>query len=99
MASHTHTPEYSKKRRNDIKKLLDSFKILGCEACPETDPIVLEFHHLNPKDKKFTMNFAIKAKYSLTMVMDEVVKCAVLCANCHRRIHAKSCRKSTKSGT
>ena len=48
---------------------------------------VLEFHHLDPSKKEFSIAHA-----RLTSFNDEVKKeldnCALVCANCHREIHA-----------
>lgn len=57
-----------------------------CE-CGEADPIVLEFDH--QADKEFQISHAIHKGYSLKKVQQEVAKCMVRCANCHRRKTAK----------
>jgi hypothetical protein len=31
---------------------------LGCEKCGENHPACLEFHHINPKEKKFSLGRA-----------------------------------------
>ena len=55
----------------------------GCQICGEQDPVVLEFHHRNREDKNF--NIGNGHSWSLEMVLTEIEKCEVLCANCHRR--------------
>lgn len=54
-----------------------------CTDCGETDPIVLEFDHI--EDKKFNIGAANGQGRSLKSVQAEVEKCEVRCANCHRR--------------
>lgn len=54
-----------------------------CVDCGMSDPLVLEFDHL--RDKKRS------AKHMPTMksFREEVAKCEVRCASCHRRRHMK----------
>ena len=57
-----------------------------CVDCGEEDPIVLEFDHL--RDKKFGISKGLQDR-SWQSVLDEIAKCEVVCANCHRRRTAK----------
>jgi predicted HNH restriction endonuclease len=57
----------------------------GCRDCGEVDPDVLDFHHL--RDKLFSLS-DVKNR-NMPQVRAEIAKCVVLCANCHRRVHAK----------
>ena len=50
--------------------------------CGETDPIVLEFDHL--RDKRFEISAALHGR-NWEAILDEITKCEVVCANCHRR--------------
>lgn len=52
----------------------------SCTDCGNTDPRVLEFDHL--RDKVF--NVAQMQSYSLKRVQEEIDKCEVVCANCHK---------------
>ena len=56
----------------------------GYDKCPA----VLEFHHLNPEEKEFSIaDFTSKTKVDLDKARDEIKKCVLLCANCHREFH------------
>jgi hypothetical protein len=57
-----------------------------CIDCGESDPIVLEFDHL--RDKKFGISDGLQSR-RWQDVLDEIAKCEVVCANCHRRRTAK----------
>jgi hypothetical protein len=57
-----------------------------CVDCGESDPIVLEFDHL--RDKKFGISDGLQGR-RWQDVLDEIAKCEVVCANCHRRRTAK----------
>lgn len=66
--------------------LLSMKKAGGCEKCDEKEPICLDLHHRDPTQKDFGVaNYrnASTAKFGA-----ELDKCAVLCANCHRKVHA-----------
>lgn len=53
----------------------------------------LELHHVDPSLKSFTVSGFI-TKYGFTaanqeLVREEIKKCVVLCANCHRELHER----------
>ena len=57
-----------------------------CADCGEDDPVVLEFDHL--RDKLFGISKGLTDR-NWQDVLDEIAKCDVVCANCHRRRTAK----------
>ena len=63
----------------------DYLKEHPCIDCGESDPIVLEFDHINPLEKTVTISRLISGHPSWQKVLNEINKCRVLCANCHRR--------------
>ena len=80
--------ERVKKRRKDMKRILVEYKGGKCEKCGiETHPSVYEFHHLNPDKKDFGVSQKGYTR-SLEKNKQEVDKCIMLCANCHRLKHA-----------
>lgn len=58
-----------------------------CVICGENDPIVLEFDHIDQATKKY--NVSEMMTLSFKKIEEEILKCRVLCANCHRRHTAK----------
>lgn len=57
-----------------------------CIICGESEPVCIDFHHINPIDKEFTIGkHRGKSRESLSK---EISKCVCLCANCHRKAHA-----------
>jgi len=62
--------------------LIEYFAAHPCVDCGESDPIVLEFDH--QRDKCFNVSAGIRDR-SWQAVLDEIAKCEVVCANCHRR--------------
>lgn len=60
----------------------------ACVDCPESDSVVLDFDHVRGEKKK-SVSDLVATGYSLTAIDDEIAKCEVRCANCHRRRHAR----------
>lgn len=56
-----------------------------CVDCGETDPVVLEFDHVDPSTKTGTVSNLIRQHQPWSRVEAEILKCDVRCANCHRR--------------
>jgi hypothetical protein len=79
------------KRKDELTERFQEYKTgLKCQnpKCHESDPCCLEFHHLNPNTKDFDLASAARQGYSWDRLMKEVDKCAVLCSNCHRKLHS-----------
>ncbi len=76
------------KKRNRIvwlkvrKTLWEYLLIHPCVDCGQKDPIVLEFDHLRDKRKNIS---SLTNEASLEKTFEEINKCEVRCANCHRR--------------
>jgi hypothetical protein len=66
--------------------LIDYFRTHPCADCGESDPVVLEFDHQS--DKLFCISQGLRDR-SWQSVLDEIAKCEVVCANCHRRRTAR----------
>jgi 5-methylcytosine-specific restriction endonuclease McrA len=60
---------------------------LNCSECGESHPACLQFHHRNPLEKEGDVSGFVRAGYSKDIIMREIEKCDVLCANCHLRKH------------
>lgn len=78
-------------RANSLKKrtitMITKFKEnYGCALCAENDPCCLEFHHLDPKTKLFEISGT--SKRSVESYRKEMIKCEIVCTNCHKKIHA-----------
>lgn len=71
-----------------ITEFVDEYKRAHpCERCGESDPCALDFHHPSGT-KEFGVGEAVRNGATLKRVKDEVSKCRVLCASCHRKLHA-----------
>lgn len=81
-------PEKAKQQREELKIYIKNIKLRShCVRCGTTDHRVLEFHHRDPKDKKFSIVQCVHNRYSLKALKEEIEKCDVVCASCHRIIH------------
>lgn len=76
------------KRRRDMAAKMIEYKGGKCQICGyDRCSRALEFHHLDPSKKDFTLARTAWAR-SWDVVKAELDKCALLCANCHREVEA-----------
>tara|TARA_B100001564_G_scaffold1933_1_gene1726 strand:- start:15242 stop:15586 length:345 start_codon:yes stop_codon:yes gene_type:complete len=70
------------------KKMVEDAKSVPCERCGDVHPFyVMDLHHRDPSTKtKGGVPYQMKAG-SLKSLREEIDKCMVLCANCHRYVH------------
>jgi hypothetical protein len=73
-------------RERNMKFLLEYLSSHPCVDCGESDPIVLDFDHVRGEKK---VDVSSMSSYCLASVQEEMSKCEVRCANCHRRKTAK----------
>jgi len=72
------------------KDFVDKIKENGCAICGyDRCGSALDFHHVNPQDKKF--NIARYTKVNSDLV-EEIEKCVLVCRNCHMEIEILSKR-------
>lgn len=82
--------------RDRNKKYVQNFlRDNPCVDCGETDPIVLEFDHVRGVKRKNVADM-INAAYSLESLAEEITKCEVRCANCHRRKTYKERKRGSR---
>ena len=78
--------EAVQRRREKTKELLVEYKGGKCEICGYDKCIsALEFHHIASGEKDFGVSDGLTR--SLEKNKEEVDKCILVCANCHREIH------------
>lgn len=85
----TKAKENRRKLRSATKTYLKEYlETHHCVSCPESDPVVLDFDHIDRSTKSFNIASAVGNK-PLKEIIREIGKCQILCANCHRRKTAK----------
>ena len=72
------------RHRRKVKRILveeagGACQICGYERCIEA----LEFHRLEPEEKRFALSMRTR---SLVSLRAEAAKCVLLCANCHMEV-------------
>lgn len=83
------TRKRNKEQRIKNKRFVDWVKSRSCCVdCGETDPLVLDFDHVIG-EKKHNISDLARSSYSREKIMEEIDKCEVRCANCHRKITHK----------
>lgn len=81
--------ELQKIRKAEIKVWYKEWKTSqSCKVCGEDEEACLDFHHLDPSTKEDAVANLIGKAHSIEKIKKEIAKCVVLCANCHRKLHA-----------
>lgn len=89
----TMKKQKKEKEQRDNRRYLKNRKYImrfkqfkGCCCCKEKEPVVLEFHHLDQSKKH--KNVTSMSGCNIDKIKNEIRKCVVICANCHRKLHA-----------
>lgn len=79
--------EAVQKRRDLLKFKAVEYKGGKCEICGyNKNYAALEFHHLDPSQKDFGIAQSGETR-SWDEIQNELDKCIMVCANCHRELH------------
>lgn len=89
--------ENTSQKRLKLKRLLINHLGGKCIDCGFNAHLAaLDFDHLNPEEKKFTIGpklsqYIFEKKGTMEELFEEVEKCVIRCANCHRiKTHPKA---------
>jgi hypothetical protein len=80
--------EAVRKRRKRLRMMAREYlggKCMICGYARCTD--ALDFHHRDPKEKEFGLSDRGLTR-SWEKTLKEIKKCVLICANCHREVHA-----------
>lgn len=78
--------EKSVKYRKDLKRWIEEeFKSDPCVDCGnDFPPFVMDFHHRDRATKILSISEMVNKGLSADKIIDEIAKCDLVCANCHR---------------
>ena len=76
-------------RENFYNYAIEKGLITDCIICgyPKEKTFAIDFHHINPETKKYTISQIIEVKSKRQEAITEIKKCVCMCANCHRLYH------------
>nr|WP_083893854.1 hypothetical protein [Halovivax asiaticus] len=76
------------RRRTRLREWVrDQRQQRGCTRCGMNDPGCLDFHHRKDESKRMNVGEMVTYGYGKDALREEIAKCDVLCANCHRLLH------------
>lgn len=82
-----HMAQIRRRKRERVAEncrlLVERLSESTCADCGEADIIVLDFDHL--RDKTASVSAMVFEGHSWGRIEEEIAKCEVVCANCHRR--------------
>jgi hypothetical protein len=75
-----------KEHRQHIRSIINRWKEWkGCSACGfKGSHYQLDLDHVDPSTKECSNHRAYEPNWSMKRVKQELAKCVILCANCHR---------------
>lgn len=76
-----------------MRTIVECAKQDGCQLCGSYQNLTM--HHINPGDKKIDITQIIVHHGSITQLVIELEKCAVLCRRCHDKLHDRHQRWRT----
>ena len=80
--------EAVKRRRKRLREMAREYSGNKCMICGYNRcPGALDFHHRDPKKKEFGLSDRCLTR-SWEKTKKEIEKCVLICANCHREVHA-----------
>lgn len=71
-----------------LKEYIDNIKKNSkCSVCGESRWYLLDFHHISKDTKISNIPDMIHRGCTMKELNEELDKCTIVCANCHREIH------------
>ena len=84
LCSNARMSELRKERYNKVAQYKSEH---GCKVCGEKRHWVLDFHHRDEDEKEKNVSRMICKNFTWERIVEEMEKCDILCANCHRDHH------------
>ncbi len=75
----------NKRKQDRLTEIVRAAKSKPCADCGQILPYyVMDFDHIDGEDKVAEINALMRSR-SIKRVVEEIAKCEVVCANCHRK--------------
>lgn len=78
----------NQRQREKARKVLADFKSVGCKYCDEQERVALDCHHTKGDGSNERRVGKLANTGQTKQLKKELKKCEVVCANCHRKLHA-----------
>ena len=89
----------AKKSKDKLRQFIVDAKDRPCQDCGISYPwYILDFDHVRGQ-KLFNLSTAANKKYSLARIKQEIAKCDIVCANCHRERTFRFSIKASAEGS
>lgn len=81
----TNTPQSDQTRVRKLQEWVNNFKNKPCEICLKTfHNCQMDFDHIDPSLKLKSVSELVNRRASYKRIEEEISKCRLVCANCHR---------------
>ena len=78
-------------RRRTKRKIVAGFRGYCCICRGVFEPPVYDLHHRKPAEKDFSWGQIMASPRAWDVMLAELMKCVLVCSNCHRRVHYVDC--------
>ncbi len=76
---------WDKEYKKNVYSILMDIAKDGCVKCGEKHFACLQFDHINPTEKTSGIANMIRDTKKIDLILQEINKCVILCANCHAK--------------
>lgn len=82
----------------EAKAIISQLKLSPCSDCAKTfDPVAMDFDHIDTKHKEISR--MLSGAYKIDFILEEIKKCEIVCACCHRIRTKRRKKKPIYRGT
>lgn len=77
---------WNKQRLIELRNLIIKLKSVPCTDCQiQYDYWIMDFDHLDANEKLANVSRLVNGLKPIEIILEEIKKCEVVCANCHRQ--------------
>lgn len=79
-------------RKRTKDRIVEAFGNKCCICGGKFSQEIYDLHHVDPKQKKFSLGSIRSNSKAWNKIVEELRKCIMVCSNCHRSIHYGHCK-------